>query len=461
MRRLARLLAVLCGLWVVVGTASAHRLGQSRVTAPLPLPLVFLGAGATVGMTALWLGVAGSASTARSSRRVGTVPSTVASSLRTMGRVGFFALFVAALIHGAVGRQVASENLVTVFVWPVWLKGIGLLAIVFGSPWRTLSPWESLYDVLATIEGEALAVVGPVPGWVGTWPAVAGFVLGVGIVENLTVVGRSPRLTVLVVASYTLLMLVGAVLFGRDWFERADTLTVLYRLFGRVAPLRFEPTEAGGYHLHVRPPWRGCIAAVRAGSLVVFAVAAVYSVSFDGFTNTTEYQTVLFALREPLQTGPSTGVMLYLVGLLGFLCSYWLAVLAGQTLATGDRRGWRVAALAFAPTILPIAAAYELAHNVLFVGQNLGQGLAIVGSLLGGRADPISLLGWVSVPGYWGAQVVLIVGGHVVAVVAAHRVAVRRYQRPWAVRRGHLPLVLVMIGYTILSLWIISRPLVT
>jgi hypothetical protein len=57
--------------------------------------------------------------------------------------------------------------------------------------------------------------------------------------------------------------------------------------------------------------------------------------------------------------------------------------------------------------------------------------------------------------------VVLIVGGHVVAVVAAHRVAVRRYQRPWAVRRGHLPLVLVMIGYTILSLWIISRPLVT
>jgi hypothetical protein len=57
------------------------------------------------------------------------------------------------------------------------------------------------------------------------------------------------------------------------------------------------------------------------------------------------------------------------------------------------------------------------------------------------------------------SQVALVVAGHLVAVVAAHRVATRRYGDGRAARRGHAPFVLVMVGYTVLSLWIVSRPL--
>jgi hypothetical protein len=64
------------------------------------------------------------------------------------------------------------------------------------------------------------------------------------------------------------------------------------------------------------------------------------------------------------------------------------------------------------------------------------------------------------VPAFWGSQVVLVVVGHVVAVVAAHLAATARYGSPRRARRAHLPLVVVMVGYTVLSLWIISRPVV-
>jgi hypothetical protein len=83
--------------------------------------------------------------------------------------------------------------------------------------------------------------------------------------------------------------------------------------------------------------------------------------------------------------------------------------------------------------------------------------------LLAGRAgaavavDPAA---WLSLPVYWGLQVVLVVLGHVVAVVAAHAVLVR-YARPGtAVDRGHLPLTVLMVAYTLVSLWTVSRPVV-
>ncbi|MFB6244275.1 MAG: hypothetical protein ABEH80_09255, partial [Halobaculum sp.] len=116
-------------------------------------------------------------------------------------------------------------------------------------------------------------------------------------------------------------------------------------------------------------------------------------------------------------------------------------------------------ARAFAPTVLPIAAAYEVAHNYTYVVGSLGR---LVGIALEPVASvpPLDPLGWLSIPAFWASQVALIVGGHVVAVVAAHRVAVDRFPSLSAARRGHLPLVVLMVGYTVLSLWIVSQPVV-
>lgn len=68
---------------------------------------------------------------------------------------------------------------------------------------------------------------------------------------------------------------------------------------------------------------------------------------------------------------------------------------------------------------------------------------------------------WLSLPAFWASQVVPIVVRHVIAVVAAHLVAAERYPRLADARRGHLPSVAPVVGYTVLSLWIVSRPVVS
>ena len=449
--------SLLC-LTTLVGVASAHQIQSSRFTAPIPLSLLFGGAAVTVAATAVWLAVTGGRSATARTWDGFVIPTHVATLVRYGARTVFFGGVLVAVGHGLVGPQVAAENFATVFVWAAWLKGVGLLAILLGNPWPTLSPWRTLYDGLTRIEGAEIAALGSYPSWLGSWPALGGFVVGIGIFENLTVVPRSPVATAVVVAGYAAVMVLGAVAFGREWFRHADALEVLYRLFGRVAPVAFVPSN-DGYRVVARPPWTGCTRPVERFDLVVFVVATVYTVSFDGFTNTQKFQELLFRLRDLLSTGPGTSVFVYLLGLAGFVAAFVAVSVAMESVS--ESGGWRGTTVAFAPTLLPIAAAYEVAHNYPFVVERLGRLAAIAWSIGVSPTEPLDLLGWLSVPVFWGTQVLLIVAGHVVAVVAAHAVAVERYETLSQARRAHLPLVVLMVGYTVLSLWIISRPVVS
>jgi hypothetical protein len=451
-------LILLVALTTFVGVTSAHQIQSSRFTAPIPLSLLFGGAAVTVAATAAWLTITGERSVTARTWPVFVIPTNVATFVRYGARTVFFGGFLVAIARGLFGPQIAAENFATVFVWAVWFKGVGLLAILIGNPWRVLSPWRTLYDGLTRVEGSDIALFDAYPSWLGYWPALAGFAVGIGIFENLTVVPRSPAATAVVIAGYAAVMVLGAVAFGREWFRHADALAVLYRLFGRVAPVAFVTVD-DGYRVVFRPPWTGCTRPVERFGLVAFVVATVYTVSFDGFTNTPEFQSLLFGLRDLLATGPGTSVLVYVLGLAGFIAAFVIVSMVMQ--AAGGGGGWRSAAIAFAPTVLPIAAAYEVAHNYPFVVERLGQLAAIAWSLVVSSVEPLTLLGWLSVPMFWGSQVLLIVAGHIIAVVAAHAVAVERYETLARARRAHLPLVVLMVGYTVLSLWIISRPVVS
>lgn len=205
--------------------------------------------------------------------------------------------------------------------------------------------------------------------------------------------------------------------------------------------------------------------------MAAFVVAAVYTVSFDGFTNTRLYQDLLFGTREVLGTGPPTSVLLYGLGLALFVGAFLATARLGDALgdrapsgegvaADGGVAGWRGAVRGFAPTVLPIAAAYDVAHNYPYVVRSTARLAELLAADLGLALGSLDPLGWLGLAAYWGSQALLIVLGHVFAVVAAHRVAMDRYPSPTSARRGHLPLVVLMVGYTVLSLWIVSRPVV-
>jgi hypothetical protein len=59
---------------------------------------------------------------------------------------------------------------------------------------------------------------------------------------------------------------------------------------------------------------------------------------------------------------------------------------------------------------------------------------------------------------FWYGAVTLIVAGHVIAVVLAHSAALRVFGEAASV--SQIPMVALMVAYTMLSLWILAQPVV-
>src|SRR6056297_1425112 len=294
MKRRWTLASVGLGLLLATGVATAHGV-TTRFDAPIPLAHLYAGAGATVALTALFL-TASVGDAALPARRVDLLTPDAGRVARVAVRLLFLAAFAGAVFAGIAGPSNPTGNFAVALTWAVWLKGVGLLAALFGSPWRTLSPWRTVYDGLSALEGDEIALTS-YPDRLGDWPALVGFAALVGVTENLTRIPVDPQLTAVLLVGYALVMLLGGVAFGPTWFERGDPLAVLYRLFGRVEPFRVR-RAAGGYELDVRAPWRGCTDPVPSLTTAAFVVTAVYTVSFDGFMEAPEYQTLLFDARD-------------------------------------------------------------------------------------------------------------------------------------------------------------------
>ncbi len=447
--------ALLAGLALVAtaDVAAAHRVG-SRFDAPAPPALVFAGAAATVAATATWLGRR-TDDVPDGTRTVGRLSARQARTARSLLRAGFLLAVGGALLSGALGTRTPAENPAVPFVWALWLKGLGLVAVTLGNPWPTLSPWRTVYDGLCRLEGRELGAR-EYPEWLGTWPAVVGFVGVVGVAENLTVVPRSPRLTAALVAGYALAMVLGAVVVGPVWFRRADAFAVLYQLLGRVAPLAWRRTDRGVV-AELRAPWTGCRRPVADLGAATFVVVAIATVSADGLTGSPEHAAAVDVARAAV--GPYAGLAVF-CAVLAVAVALWTGTAAavgratpalGPAVATVSRR--------FAPTVVPIAAAYEVAHNYAYVVGAAGRLVELAAAAAGASVvlDPLAPL---PLPYFWASQVCLIVGGHVVAVVAAHAVATEHAPTRRGALRGHAPLVALMVAYTVASLWIVSRPVV-
>jgi hypothetical protein len=108
----------------------------------------------------------------------------------------------------------------------------------------------------------------------------------------------------------------------------------------------------------------------------------------------------------------------------------------------------------YAVTLLPIAGGYFIAHYLTEVIQGLQWLPELVGNP---QAAVEPSVDWIPIQLVWYLSVCAIVLGHVVAIALAHRLALR--SMPMRPLLAGLPLVLLMIGYTVLSLWIIAQPI--
>jgi len=148
---------------------------------------------------------------------------------------------------------------------------------------------------------------------------------------------------------------------------------------------------------------------------------------------------------------------------------YALAVMTGRTLA-GKRVAAGLSLRALVVSIIPIAFGYHLAHylpnliiDTQYALRALGDPFALGWNLLGLRdlhVQAAFLSDHASVAVIWNVQVAAIVGAHGVAVITAHAIAAELGHERRAALRSQAPMAVLMVGYTVLGLWLLSTPAV-
>ncbi len=479
--------------WLAAPSAvDAHAIGG---TYQLPVPLGLYLAAAAVAVAASF------AVTALVQRRASNrgpvaprpIPAGVAAVGRWTLRILGLAWWYGAIAVGFVVGDISP--LPAVLLWiGIWV-GLPIVAVLVGNPWPSLSPFRTTYAALEWIAKRiglrSLDAGIGYPAWLARWPAVA--LLAVAIwLELIHPEGEVAATVAAVMLRYTLLTLAGTIAFGQvAWLRNAELFEVLLGWFGRIGPIgrrsiseglcrdcgeRCDPSSCidcpecavaadDGVREPVLRPWTVGLTQVRdAGwSDATFIVLALAGVSFDGMSETAFGAALLGALLPPVEAvlGITGGTFLlvdtlaFAVVAVAFLAAFLIMIWLTHRLADADRRRVATTAGTYAATLLPIAAGYLIAHYLTLVIQ----GAIWLPSLL---ADPLLTLSpeldWIPIGFIWYLSVASIVIGHVVGIVLAHRLALQ--DSPSRPILAGLPMVALMIGYTVLSLWIIAQPIV-
>ena len=353
------------------------------------------------------------------------------------------------------------ENPVLVLTWVDFWVGLGIVSWLIGNVWERVSPLNvagrALDRVLARNGVEPLRY----PSRLGQWPAV-GLMLVWSWMELIWAPAKEPRPLAAILLLYLIATLVGCAVYGAEaWFSNVELFSVFARTLSRFSPLELRPfspedwsaTPRSGRSARLRPYGAGLRTdpALPAGG-GAFVLTALATVVFDGWSQTDRFASFQqwfwerwsFLARhvDVLQT-------LSMVAVVAIFVAAYLVITRRQ-------------AEAYAATLIPIAGVYFAAHYfayLLIAGQNTP---AVVVDPFGHSWNP---LGWgeyaitkavTPAAAVWWIQVILIVFGHVVAVFAAHRLALRTSTRARALAM-QLPLVALMVGYTVAGLWVLAQ----
>ena len=475
------------------GAAAAHAIGGT-FQLPVPVWLYLAGAGAAVGASFVVITLASRGLPEASGYATRTVPAGLAGAarigLRALGLAWWYGAIAVGILVGDI------SPLPAVLLWiGIWV-GLPIVAVLAGNPWPSLSPFRTTYAalewVLARIGRDRVDLGLRYPTSLARWPAVV--LLGAALWAELILPGRQVAGTVAaLMIGYTLLTLAGMVLFGPiAWLRHAELFEVELGWFGRIGPLARRARTAAvcagcdegcdpercidcpecsvaAEDDERRPelrPWIVGLTDVRrvGWSDVVFIVLALAGVTYDGLRETSAGVLLFSAIYPPVSAvlGRASAETFLLVEtfqlgvvLLCFLVAFVVVALAIRALSRSSSEPLGPFAGRYAVTLLPIAGGYLIAHYLTLVVQ----GFVWLPSLL---VDPLlgvaPQLDAVPIAAVWYLSVAAIVGGHIAGIVLAHRLT--QADAPQRATLAGLPMVALMIGYTILSLWIISEPIV-
>jgi len=442
--RLGAAIGLALGLAAALPTAvAAHNLNptyQSR----LPLAVYVVGAATTVALSFAFVIVRDVRAAPPDLDAPGTMPPAwIRYPLRFLGLFGWAWIVAQGLAGGTSDGDVA-----TLFLWVYGWVGVAILCALVGPVWQFLDPFSTLHDLGASV----LARLN-VEGWepadyperLNRWPATIGFAV---IVWLELVIQAGPTTLFVVLVGYTAYTLAMMAQFGRDeWRSHGEIFTVWFRLLGRLAWFRLVDEDG---RVAKRTFGSGLLEPGWSAADVTLAAFGVSSIIFDGLSQTQPFFDV-FGAPGVLE---KTLIMLGWMGLVALL-----AFAVARTVGLG----------AIGAGLLPIAVGYLIAHYLTYLLID-GQRILIAisdpfqkGWDIFGTAFHQPSGAWLPPGLVWTVQLAAVVGGHMLGAWGGHVVAAadapRGITAP-ALRRRQLPLAVVMVGLTSLTLWSLGQAIV-
>ena len=257
-----------------------------------------------------------------------------------------------------------------------------------------------------------------------------------------------------------------------------DPYIAMFGIFARFGIFALHPRASA---IEVRPPAVGLLEQrVLDPSMTALVVALLATVTFDGILETPLWAQLDLRILDAPPESPLWTILdlsedqaLRLgrtIGLVAFVALFNAAyrVICWLIAAVTERARADVPTIAgrFVLSLVPISLAYHIAHyfSYLAIGGQyiiprlsdpLGRGSDLFGTAA--YQPDIGIVGpWLQ----WSVAVVAVVVGHVIAVALAHVAALRLFSSRRLALLSQIPMVALMVGYTMLSLWILSQPIV-
>ena len=362
----------------------------------------------------------------------------------------FFGYLTWALIWGP---DLTNNPALGTFYVLAWV-GMVPASLLFGRIVRAVSPVRTLNLLLAKVTGgDPAAGVFVYPVRLGYWPAALALLAFVWqeLVNPQSAYLGSVRIWL---AAYLAVMLVGAAVFGDEWFERADPFEVYSNLLAKLSI--WGRTEG---HLVVRSPLANLGTTSPRPGLVAVVAVLFGSTAFDSYKDTIPWQ------RFVLDAGVNE-IFTNSVALLGS-CLVVGVTFAAAAMSTGvETTGPRAVRRSALPDILahsvvPIVVGYMTAHYLSYFVEQ-GQSTLIQLSDPMVRGD--NLLGTANWSvNYWLSfhptllaviKVLAVITGHIVGVIAAHDRVIKLLSPRHHVT-GQLGMLVVMVCYTGAGLYLL------
>ncbi len=429
----------------------AHAFG-TRGQLPLPIWGVTWGAsivlvGSFVGFGALW--PRPRLDRLAAGRLVVGPASTGLRVAHAAGRALALALYLVCLLCGLLGGNETSDNLLPVTLYVVVWVGTAVVSGAVGDLWGAVNPVVTLARGAEAVAARAGWTPRRPPPWLGHWPTAAG--LGLFLFYELVhPSGARPRALGILLAVHLGISLVAAVAWGSQWVADHEPFSALFAWIGAVGPV-FRHHDGG---IGLRAPASGLARLPLTVSAVAALLVVLGGTTYDGFSGSALGYRLLPHRTDWAAVPARLAWMVASIALIGLL--YGIAI--WWTSRVAAPMGWREAAEAFGPSLVPIVLGYAVGHYTQFLldesqsfvfrlSDPAGRGWDLFGGSDGlinrGLVD-VDVVAWVQVAG--------IVAGHLGAIMVAHDRSVELFDAETSMR-SQFVMLLVLVAYSSLGLW--------